>query len=453
MSGQKLPAAEQAPPSNLQRLASLLTLQRKARRARIETEIAFLLANDTALIAPYRNAVLWLDGRIEAMSSVPEPDRRGAQAQWYAALCRYLAETAAEQKAVMAADVPDHLARDWRHHAPEQILWLRLSGTATRPLGGLLLCRDKSFDDAERQLLGHWAEEAGLALDALHMAESSLLRRFRRSRRGTRSLLVAMVIAILAAAFWPIRLSILAPAEVIPREAQILRSPVNGIVDEVLVAPNSPVKRGAPLIRFDDREIRAKLDVVRQGLESAQAEYRLAQQSAITNREAQASLTILRERIEQRRAEVQQAEQWLERIVVTAEEDGIALLPDAESLKGRPMRIGEKLMIVADPAKVEVEMWIATGDSIALPHDAPVELYLNVAPDRPLEGRLSYVSYQASLSPANVLAFRGTGQLNPGEPLPRIGLRGSAKVYAEKVPLGYYLLRRPVALMREVIGF
>jgi len=453
MNGPRPISAEPAPPVNLQRLASLLTLQRKARRARLEAEIAFLLANDTALIAPFRNSVLWLDGRVELMSSVPEPDRRGAQAQWYAALCRYLEETAPDMQGITAADMPEHLARDWRHHAPEHVLWLRLSGAAGRRLGGLLLCRDKSFDDAERQLLSHWVEEAGLALDALHLAESSLLRRFRRSRRGARLLLLAALAAILAGAFWPIHLSILAPAEVIPRDAQILRSPVNGIVEDVLVAPNSPVKKGAALIRFDDREIRAKLDVVRQGLESAQAEYRLAQQSAITSREAQASLTILRERIEQRRAEVQQAEQWLERVVVTAEADGIALLPDAESLKGRPMRIGEKLMVVADPEKVELEMWIATADSISLPHDASVELYLNVAPDRPVQGRLSYVSYQASLSPANVLGFRGTAQVQPGQPLPRIGLRGSAKVYGEKVPLGYYLLRRPFALMREVLGF
>ena len=38
------------------------------------------------------------------------------------------------------------------------------------------------------------------------------------------------------------------------------------------------------------------------------------------------------------------------------------------------------------------------------------------------------------------------------EGLPRIGLRGTAKVYAEQVSLGYYLLRKPIAFVRRSLG-
>ena len=36
--------------------------------------------------------------------------------------------------------------------------------------------------------------------------------------------------------------------------------------------------------------------------------------------------------------------------------------------------------------------------------------------------------------------------------LPRIGLRGTAKVYGSKVSLFYYLFRKPITFMRQLIG-
>jgi len=39
------------------------------------------------------------------------------------------------------------------------------------------------------------------------------------------------------------------------------------------------------------------------------------------------------------------------------------------------------------------------------------------------------------------------------EDLPhRIGLRGTAKLYGEKVSLAYYLLRRPITFVRQHLG-
>ena len=43
-------------------------------------------------------------------------------------------------------------------------------------------------------------------------------------------------------------------------------------------------------------------------------------------------------------------------------------------------------------------------------------------------------------------------ELVPGATLPRIGLKGSAKVYAEEVSLGYYLFRKPILFLRKTLG-
>lgn len=443
----------------LRQLATLLTLQRKAQAAKSRAEIGFLLANDSQLLVPYRNAVLWLyrakrRGRIEAMSGVPLPARDGPYGHWAAKLCRFLGhDSRATPKVVTADTAPEALRRQWREHFPAQALWLPVTGAAGRPIGALLLGRDQSWPERDIRLLTSWADAAGLALDAVVSNEALPLRLWRFLAARGAHLAAAAALVAAAGLFVPVQLTVQGAAEVIPLQALVVRAPINGVIDEIAVRPNAPVSAGALLVRFDDREIRAKLDVVRHGLELAQAEYRLAQQAAITSREAQANLNILRERIEQRRAEVVQAERLLERVELRADRDGVAVLADAEGLKGRPVRVGERILSVADPTRAELEIWIAAADSIALPDGASVDFFLNVEPGRPRPARLAYVSYQAVNSPAGILAFRATARFAEGEAPPRIGLRGTAKLHGDKVPLGYYLLRRPLAAAREIIGF
>ena len=55
-------------------------------------------------------------------------------------------------------------------------------------------------------------------------------------------------------------------------------------------------------------------------------------------------------------------------------------------------------------------------------------------------------------SPEGVSAYRLRGQFDPGTVVPRIGLRGTARITGEKAALGYYLFRRPIAAVREWTG-
>ena len=61
-------------------------------------------------------------------------------------------------------------------------------------------------------------------------------------------------------------------------------------------------------------------------------------------------------------------------------------------------------------------------------------------------------SYEATVAPDGTLAYVVHAQLLLGQGLPRIGLRGTAKIYAERVTLGYYLLRKPLAFLRRTLG-
>ena len=53
----------------------------------------------------------------------------------------------------------------------------------------------------------------------------------------------------------------------------------------------------------------------------------------------------------------------------------------------------------------------------------------------------------------NWILARGLGYRITEDAIPRIGLRGTAKVYGEKVSLFYYLFRRPITYLRQHLGW
>ena len=76
----------------------------------------------------------------------------------------------------------------------------------------------------------------------------------------------------------------------------------------------------------------------------------------------------------------------------------------------------------------------------------------HIAPGSPLWARLRQASYEATQSPGNLLGYRLKATLDDPSRMPRIGLRGTAKIYGEKVTLFYYLARRPLAAARQFLG-
>ena len=68
------------------------------------------------------------------------------------------------------------------------------------------------------------------------------------------------------------------------------------------------------------------------------------------------------------------------------------------------------------------------------------------------DATIERASYEATPAPDGALAYVVRARLLPGQGLPRIGLRGTAKIYAGRVSLGYYLLRKPLAFARRSLG-
>lgn len=437
-------------------LSLLMQLSKRARLVEGERELAFVMVNETHALTPYRQAVLWRSdprggGKIMALSGIATVERNAPQVLW---LNRVLSHLASQENAapvcVEAADLPDTLGAPWSEWLPAYGLVIPLKARTGEQLGLLLLSRDKPWGQGEQQVLQELAEAYGHAW----MSLSSGRRRMVGGRLRARPLVKLVAAAVILGALWiPVPLTVLAPAEVIALNPTIVRAPLDGVVDRFLVQPNEPVRQGQPILELDARAIQNKLDVATQELAVAEAEYRQAAQEALFDDKSRVKLAVLKGRMDQRRFDMNYAKSLLERIHVTAAHDGLALFDDPNEWIGRPVTIGERLMVIANPNQALLEIWLPVADAIKLTPDAQVEFFLNVSPEHPLHATLVQANYEATLSPANLLGYRLRAKFDDGAALPRIGLRGTTKLYGERVSLFYYLARRPLAALRQFLGW
>ncbi|MDF3934327.1 efflux RND transporter periplasmic adaptor subunit [Pseudomonas citronellolis] len=449
-------------------LLPLLELARRARSAANADELAFLAVNDSRDLAPYRQAALWLDDvGVHTLSGVVAVESNAPYVQWLNPLCRHLAEQqpTAQALAVDAAQLPAQLRAHWDEWLPACATWVPLraidpTDSTTGRHGGLLLAGDAPLADGELALLGEWMDiwqhAWRVAQGRPRWSPAALPARLRgwwnapgKAVRWRRRGLAAL--ALLALLAFPVRLTVLAPGELVPAHPATIRAPLDGVIGDFAVQPNQAVASGQALFQFDQAPIASKLEVAREALATAQAEYRQAAQMMLNDPRAKAQLAGLLGKVAEKQAQAEFLEGQAQRSRVVAPQAGIALFDDPQEWIGRPVQTGERIMQIAAPTDVEIEAWLPIGDAIPLEDNAPLQLYLAASPLSPLSGSLRYMSTRASARPDGTYAYRVRARLDAPTDR-RIGLKGTAKLASGSVPLVYWVLRRPLATIRQFLA-
>lgn len=458
-------------------LGALLALSRRGRHTGDSVELGFLAVNETHSLAAYRQAVLWTaDDGVVALSGVLQPEANAPYVDWLRLACRVLQKEYPQTKALQANDLPPQLAADWDEWLPAHMLWLPLAAetdeirsaangsdtvNASVGAGALLLVRDTPWQPFEIALLDEWRDVLEHAWHSrfqpspwswrhwLHQGRHHL--RTRPALPWWRQRRVLWTAAILLLLLIPVRLTVLAPGELVPSNPAVVRAPLDGVLGAFDIKPNQMVKAGQPLFIFDQAPLQSKLDVARQALSTAEAEYRQAAQAAVSDAKSKAQLAILAGKIEERRADADYLDGQLQRSRVVAPQDGMALFDDPSEWIGKPVTTGERIMRIAQPQDVEVEAWLAVGDAIALPDDAPVKLYLNANPLSSVAAHMRYTAHDAVQRPDGSYAYRVRATLDAPTDH-RVGLKGTAKLTGGWTPLCYWILRRPLAALRQATG-
>lgn len=434
-------------------LTSLLQLERDARHAESLVELGFLIANETRKLVSYRQALVWeIDDagmlRIAAGSGSSDIEPHAPYIVW---IQRLLAGQQAsgllEARKLDATTVGEELQAGWKEFLAPHALLVPLVSPKGVLVGGMLLAGDHPWEEGHLVLLERLADAYAHAWSALTGDRRRRNLRAWFTRQRTR-IIIAVVIVLL----FPLRQTVVAPAAVSARQPVVVAAPMAGVIREVHVSPNQEVAAGTPLFSFDITDAGSRYEVARKSLDVAQAEFLKNSQLAYTCDECRSRLPVLRALAEQREAELQHAQSLLERAVVRAEAAGVVVFQDRNDLLGRPMSVGERVMLLAAPEDSWLEIHMPVQDAITLDPGADVRFFLNIDPLAAYDAVLVRTSYEAEKTPQDVLAYTLMADFSEAEK-PRLGLKGTARVYGKRVPLVYYVLRRPLAWTRQQLGF
>lgn len=458
--------ATQAPSA----AAAVARLEARARAANSPAELAFSIANDSFALLGFRQAFV-LSGsgaqaRLQALSGLALPaedspyliwlrrhwpwmqQRLGDQAGW---LPSPAAAAPADAEAPPAG-IPAEVLDGWLEWWP-----LGLQALPLRRRDGVILAwvgflMEQPPTPLQLQALSHLAVHWGYCWEMLGgKPQRSLRERWQALGRKRHAVWLAALLLCLV----PIRQSALAPAEIVALDATTVSAPLDGVVKTLHVRPNQPVQAGELLLSLDDTTLRNRLEVATQSLAVAEAEWMAASQKAFDNLQSKGEITLLQGRVQEKRAELAAVQSQLARTEVMAPHAGLAVYGAPDDWIGRPVATGERILQVANPASAGVLIHLPVADALVLDAQARVRLFLSVKPLSPLDATVTETSYQATLSPDGVASYRLRATLDAGQALDeaRIGLRGTAKIAGDWVPLIYYVLRRPLATLREWSGW
>jgi hypothetical protein len=435
-------------------MATLLDLERRARNAQSIAELGFVMVNDSFRLFEFRQALLLgslrRGRRHFAVSGLAEANEDAAFAVWAKALLSHLdALLDRACRTITAADVPERLAAEWGDWLPTHLVLIPLTNRGL-DLGMLAFGRDAAASDPELRLLGVLSDAYAHAWEASLHGRRIVLKDLRSSWRRIAAVFAVLVVGALG--FVQVPLTVLAQAQVVSRDSAIMRSPIDAVIEDVVVHPNEAVIAGQPLVRFDGRRISSQLEAARLAVVAAETELQQTRQLALSDPAARLRVPVLQGQLDLRRSEVGFLEQQQERLTVVSPAAGIAIFQNRSELIGRPITIGERLLEVADPTQVRVEIWLAVADAIALEPHAPIRLFLNVDPGAAINGTVEFMSYIPTPGPEGLASYRILADLTGSHPMLRSGLQGTARIYGERVSLAYYVFRRPLAAARISLG-
>ncbi len=200
-------------------------------------------------------------------------------------------------------------------------------------------------------------------------------------------------------------------------------APFEGYIEAGLARAGDTVKRGQPLARLDDRDL--KLERARWASEREQAARKYQVAMAAADRSAMA---VLSAQVNQAEAQLALAEEKLARATLVAPFDGIVVSGDLSQLIGTPVEQGKLLFEIAPLSDYRVVLQVDDRDMAHLAKAQRGELVLSSLPDLNLPITVTTITPVATQRDGRNV-FRVEAQIDSGDAARlRPGMEGVGKV-------------------------
>ena len=432
----------------LEKLNGFLSLEKKLRTATSEEQVARIACTDSQQLLAF-DACLYFSGpglKLIAASNVSTVDHTSSEAQHWRRLVLKNIQSA-QQKPPLQVEITtnDEPTGPDKTKKTRSLTLLPLNASGDS-LGCLALLRARPMSEQELEILRELGAAVRQSLLALRGGKRFSFRRFLTRR----PLITAAVIA--AISLIPVRQSVLAPATLAAIEPRIVSARTDGVIREINIPPNATVESGQLLFTLEDAEVSAEIDRVQQEIALYTERLRMTRQYNFQQASAGHKLAEAETDLSIRTLDLNFQRAQLDKTRVRAPADGVAIYTDPAEWIGRRIRAGEKVMEIVQPAARQIQIDLPTNDAIDLPPNAHTIFYAESDPLSPIEGELHYHSLLTSEGENLSASYRLLARIQQDQPQVRINTRGHARVYGARVPLIYYLLRRPLATARRWIG-
>lgn len=415
--------------------------------------LIFLILNDTVQIVKYDRAVLWSleDGNTKLLGVSGQSTVNAASGlaiQWKT-LVNDIADPGKAQ--ILTADSflrEKHLWAEAESTSPHPaVLWLPIVSLDKTRLGlWLERWEGRTWNPQEIDILSFVLQAYGVAWEKF-VPKGILKWITNRKVLGSVLLLSLLLLTI------RLPLRVVAPIEVIPSDPVIITAPLEEIVEKINVKPGQYVKTGDVLFEYDKDVASQTLKAAERQVEISRLELNRSRTLGIKDAKSLTEVAVLEAKLKREEVNLDLAKYHSSQLIVKSPIDGVVMLGDPHEWHGKPVHIGEKIMMVADPDRTKVRLFIPEDDNVILDLTKPVKIYLNISPEITREASLIYVANVSTISDKHLVSFVAEADWIGDSKDVKMGLKGSASLYGNDVSLFYLLVRKPWAHFRNFIGF
>lgn len=440
-------------------LRTFLRLEKEVRASKDIRHLSFVISNHSKRLLPYTQAVVWkrsLTGiKIISISATSSINDKSPYIVWLEkSLIPWLLKKYDNHVTIVnKAEIPKNFNSEWNQYLTEHVISCPLRNFKGDDLeAGILYIHSDVWPEGQLQVV----EELRLLYEhtwqlMLRPQKDKLFKKF-WSKKKRRYILSAIVIVLIALFIIPVRQTVLAPAKIAPKDPVLVSSSLEGIIKNIDVKPNQSVHKGQVLFSLDKITLENKYEQAEKAMSVAEERYRRAYQHAYDNPKSKAELAILKSEVDQASNDLIYSKSLLERSDIKAEHDGIIVFSSPKYWLGRPITVGEQVMLLAGKSNKQLEIEVPQADMIQIMPGNKVKFFPDIDPLSSITADVNYASFVATPADTGELNYYVSADFKVNKNLPRYGAHGTAKIYGQYVTLFFYLFKRPIIFLQSYLG-
>lgn len=449
---------ENAPGSQmLQHMATINRLNIKAFNAKSRQELIFIILNDTIHALRYDRSVIWnMSGKkpkILGVSGQAELNKDANLTKQWESLVESIVDKNRPQvidSESLVGETTEWLDYKSTHKATaiwlpifyeEELvlgMWIEIFGAIKNP---------DNIQDTLRFLTSFLTPAYGTAWNKLSPKFSLKEKGF-----GKKELAIVCSGLIIFMLIVRVPLRVVAPCEVVANDPFLITAPLDGIIEEVTVDPGQFVNKDDVLVEYDKRIPLRNLKVAQKEVEILEAEASRARTLGVDDKRSRTELGIVQLKLDKEKINLNLAKWQADKLTVRSPQEGVIMLDNPDNWRGKPVQVGEKILSVNDPKNTKIKIWIPEDDNVVLDPETPIKVFLNINPEESYQAKVTYIANESTLSDASLPSFIAEAKWVEQPKDIKLGLKGTAILYGDRVSLLYYIIRKPWAKIRSFLG-